>query len=126
MRWAPIVVTSAVSLLTPGGAFALVLAPPGQSGVSQYVEVIPTSSGNAGSPGGVTGSANVKAGSKALAHLGQGRTGDTRLASLGKDGQAAAAVAAATAPSPVRRANGHHGTSGSLKGAGVDSSQGAS
>lgn len=107
-RWAPIVGTFFVSLAASTQATAAtILAPPGHAGANQYVEVIPTSSGNAAPPGSVTGSGSATAGPSALAHLGQGRAADARLAKLGNDGKAAAALAASTAPSGAgRTANG--------------------
>ena len=112
MRWASIVVGCTVSLALPGEALALVLAPPGHAGANQYVEVIPTSAGNAAPPGSVSGSGSASAGPQALAHFGQGRAGDVKLTRLGKDGQAAAALAASTAPSPVRGAGYARGAAG--------------
>jgi hypothetical protein len=101
MRWAPLVIACTVSLLVPSGALARVIAPPGHSGPSQYVEVIPSSGGNTAPPGSVRGSGSANAGPKALSGFGQGRSTDARLAKLGTTGQAAAALAAATAPTPL-------------------------
>lgn len=102
MRWAPIAVVITGSLALSGEASARVLAPPGHAGANQYFEVIPTSAGNAAPPGSVRGSGNATAGSEALAPFGQGSKGDAKLAKLGKDGRAAAAIVAAMAPSAVR------------------------
>ncbi len=112
MRWmrrAPIFIACAVSLTLPGEALALSIVPPGKSGADQYFETIPTSSGNAAPPpgggsSGKGGATNPSRG-RALTQLGQGRTGTARLARLGKDGQAAAALAAATGPSPAPKAS---------------------
>jgi hypothetical protein len=101
MRWAPIITAFVATALVPGVAAGRVLAPPGHAGANQYVEVIPTSGGNAAPPGSVHGSGSPNAGPQALKALGSGPTGDTRLAKLGKDGQAAAALAASTAPAPA-------------------------
>lgn len=114
-RWASLVVGFAIWMIvstTAAVASPGVLAPPGHSGADQYFETIPTAAGNAAPPGSVpapttgsgsTGSRSVSGG-QPIARLGQGQTGLSRLASLGKAGQAAAALAAATAPSLVRRA----------------------
>ncbi|MGI8863628.1 MAG: hypothetical protein ACR2JH_04385 [Solirubrobacteraceae bacterium] len=100
MRRASILLFSVFLLGAPTQAFALRLTPPGKSGTDQYFETIPTSAGNAAPPqGGGTGSAGGgSGGAHALAQLGQGRAGATSLAHLGNDGQAAATLAAATAP----------------------------
>jgi hypothetical protein len=114
MRWmrrALVVIACAVSLALPGQAFALVLAPPGHAGANQYFETIPTSAGNAAPPGSVRGSGSGTATNQALSGLGQGSGTDAKLARLGKDGQAAAALAASTAPSAVSGATGAKGKS---------------
>jgi hypothetical protein len=115
-----------VLLAAPSGALgSVVLAPPGHDGANQYVEVIPTSSGNALPPGTVGGSGSATVGPSALSGLGQGRGTDAKLATLGKDGQAAAALAASTAPATVpdaRQGGGHGGGTG----VGGAQSQGAS
>jgi hypothetical protein len=119
MRWmrrAPMVVGFTVVLAIPTNALALVLAPPGHPGANQYVEVIPTSAGNAAPPGSVRGSGSATAGPQALANLGHGSSGDARLAKLGKEGQAAAALAASTAPTPARDGSGAAGGSASQGG----------
>jgi len=118
MRWALILLGLAVLLAVPADAVALVLAPPGHAGTNQYVEVIPTSAGNAAPPGSVSGSGTATAGPQALADLGRGASADAHLAKLGKDGQAAAALAASTAPAPVLRAGGRHGSDRSANPAG--------
>jgi hypothetical protein len=102
-RWASLAVALACCLFIPGEALGLVLSPPGHPGTNQYVEIVPTSNGNAAPPGSVNGSGSANPGSQTLSGLGQGRRGDTRLAALGRDGKAAAALAAATAPVPVPR-----------------------
>ena len=101
MRWAPFAAVCGSLLVMSSGAVARIIAPPGHSGTSQYVEVIPSSAGNAAPPGTVRGSGSASAGPQALANLGHGSSADARLAKLGKEGQAAAALAASTAPTPV-------------------------
>jgi hypothetical protein len=100
MRWGLIAISTTGLATVPTTASALVLAPPGHSGANQYVEVIPTSGGNAAPPGTVRGSGGNPS-PHALMPFGQGARGDARLAKLGKDGQAAAALAASTAPVPA-------------------------
>jgi hypothetical protein len=82
-------------LLYPSMGFAAVLVPPGKSGASQYYETIPTSQGGASPPGS---GPHTSSPSGALSKIGQGRAGSTGLSRLGKNGQAAAALAKATAP----------------------------
>jgi hypothetical protein len=48
------------------------LAPPGNSGVSQYLETVPTDSGQAPPKSGSPGGALPKSGQQALSHLGSG------------------------------------------------------
>jgi len=98
MRWALVAGLVTVGLTLSVDASARVLAPPGHAGTNQYVEVIPTSGGNAAPPGTVRGSGSSQAPAHALAPFGQGSKGDTSLAKLGPDGQAAAELAASTAP----------------------------
>jgi hypothetical protein len=116
MRAAIVVIVSAVALVIAGPASALVLAPPGKSGASQYVEVIPTSSGNAAPPGSVPGSGT----GGSISRLGAGTAGTRALARLGHDGQAAAALAKATAPVAAAGVVGAaaHGTTGGQGSAG--------
>lgn len=97
MRRALIAIVFAAVLAVPGQALALHLAPPGKAGADQYFETVPTSAGNAAPPSGGTTNGH------ALAQLGHGRVGAARLSHLGKTGQAAAALAAATAPTPASR-----------------------
>src|SRR5579862_2310353 len=104
MRWASIGAAVCGVMIAPLAASAKVLAPPGHPGVNQYVEVIPTSAGNALPPGSVSGSGSSNPGSGTLAGLGHGPSTDAKLAKLGTAGQAAAALAAATAPTPATRA----------------------
>lgn len=118
MRRALIAVVFAAVLAVPGQALALHLAPPGKAGADQYFETVPTSAGNAAPPSG--GATN----GHALAQLGHGRVGAARLSHLGKTGQAAAALAAATAPTPASRlaANGRGATG---RGANVSGANGS-
>jgi hypothetical protein len=99
MRGAFLLIVCCVFFAIPGEALAITLAPPGKAGADQYFETIPNPSGNAAPPGSVPGSGG--SGSAGLSHLGSGSTGAARLAKLGPDGQKAAAVAAATAPTPA-------------------------
>jgi hypothetical protein len=107
MRWmrrAGVTFVFAVLLAVPSVAGALTLAPPGKAGASQYFETIPTSSGNAAPPqGGGSGHA-------ASVAIGNGVAGSHALAKLGSDGQAAAALAVATAP-VVAASSGKQGAS---------------
>jgi hypothetical protein len=98
VRGATVSLFSVLLLALPGESLALKLTPPGKSGTDQYFETIPTSAGNAAPPTGKSGG-----GDTAVARLGQGRAGVTRLTHLGKDGQAAASLAAATAPSSTSK-----------------------
>ena len=85
-----------LSLTVPAQAFAIVLAPPGKAGADQYFETIPTSAGNAAPPAG--GTPGTPTPGTTLATTSNGRAGERGLTKLGHDGQAAAALAAATAP----------------------------
>jgi hypothetical protein len=118
MRWALIGMAVTVGFVLPVNASALVLAPPGHPGTNQYVEVIPTSAGDAAPPGTVRGSGNSDASGSALAPFGRGAKGDARLAKLGKDGQAAAALAASTAPTPAPGGTEPNGELGAAAGGG--------
>ena len=126
MRRIALLGSSLLLLAAPSSALgAVVLAPPGHDGANQYVEVIPTSAGNALPPGTVGGSGSATAGPSALSGLGQGRSTDAKLARLGKDGRAAAAVAASTAPSAVPNAHSGGGVTPET-GGGAASDQGGS
>lgn len=101
----------AILLATPAWAQARVhaIAPPGNSGVSQYLETVPTAGGNqptntvhpraggvgAGGSGG-PGSTGGNGGSGAVVHIAPST--QRALAEKGPDGVAAAALAQATAP----------------------------
>jgi hypothetical protein len=116
MRWmrrAVVTAGCALLLVLPCDALAVDLTPPGHAGAGEYVEVIPTAAGNAVPPSGSSRPPSAKSDERALAQLGNGSTGASRLASLGSQGQAAAALAASTAPSPV------HGESRPRAAAGV-------
>jgi hypothetical protein len=81
-----IALVCAGGLLTPAAAVAQgTIAPPGKSGADQYFETIPSARGNVAPPGGGAGAGSANA-------------GVSRLARLGKDGQAASAFASGTAP----------------------------
>lgn len=74
-----------------------VYAPPGKAGTSQYSEIVPAAGGNTQTP--AMGGGNPTAAQ--ISHVGQGRAGVRKLATLGKSGAAAAQFAQATAPSVV-------------------------
>jgi hypothetical protein len=95
MRWALVIAVSLAMLCVPGESLAISLAPPGKSGADQYFETIPSSGGNVAPP---AGGPSTPAGNHALSRLGHGRAGAAKLNRLGKQGQAAAAFAANTAP----------------------------
>lgn len=119
MRWirrASILVPAAFALVLPGPASAVSLAPPGKAGANQYFETVPTAAGDAAPPQGGNGFSGP--GSRGLSDLGHGRAGAAGLDRLGKSGHAAAALAAATAPSPV-----HLATEGKPNGRGASSGQ---
>jgi hypothetical protein len=111
MRWAPIVVGIYLLLALPGVASAAVLAPPGHAGANQYFETIPTSAGNAAPPGSVNGSGSANG--HTPSRLGRARAGSARLSHLGTQGKAAAALAAATAPTPAPGATSEQARNGS-------------
>jgi hypothetical protein len=112
-RWALNLLVIIALFYAPAAGSAAVLAPPGHSGSDQYFETIPTSAGNSAPPGSVKGSGTASATPQALSRLGQGRTGDSRLAKLGTAGQAAAMLAASTAPARVDRSAAHKDLAGS-------------
>jgi hypothetical protein len=115
VRRASLLLFSVFLLGAPSQAFALSLTPPGKSGTDQYFETIPTSAGNAAPPQGGAG------GGHALSQLGQGGAGVKGLGHLGNDGQAAASLAAATAPTIGA---GRGAASGSARGTGPAGSHG--
>jgi hypothetical protein len=92
------------------------VAPPGHAGSTQYFETVPTSCGSSAPPstGGSGGSIN---------HLGHGRAGVQRLSHLGSTGNAAASLAAATAP-PISSASGA-GSTGRSRSSGTSSGSGS-
>ncbi len=93
-------IAAALSLALPaaGAAKLRPYIPPGNSGANEYVESVPTAAGN-NSTGNVIESGG--AGPSPLAPSTQ-----SALASQGRDGRAAAALANATAPASLR--NRHH------------------
>jgi hypothetical protein len=91
------------------------IVPPGQSGSSQYVEVIPTTCGSATPPSVGKGSSGGRGGP--ISHLGQGAAGVRALSHMGAQGQAAAALAAATAPAGVAHSSKTGGRGSSATGA---------
>jgi hypothetical protein len=100
-----VAVVGAVLLLAPASAGARTekLAPPGNSAIGQYLEVVPTAGG-----GRPTGSVQSGGGSGALSPSTQ-RTFDRD----GAAGRAAAALAKATAPSAAKRGKSAAGAGGS-------------
>jgi hypothetical protein len=96
-----------VALGLPGAAGAhgyRTIAPPGDSAVSQYVEVVPTDAG--GSPAGF-GAPQTGALTPAVRRT---------LAGAGQPGQTLAAIVEATAPPPARRGTGKSGQTGASAG----------
>jgi hypothetical protein len=71
------------------------IVPPGRSGASQYVEVVPTACGGA-TPPSVGGKGSGSGGS--INRIGHGAAGVSRLSHMGAQGKAAAVLAAAGAP----------------------------
>jgi hypothetical protein len=88
---APIAV-AVLALAGPAPALAVSVAPPGNSGVDEYLETVPTAGGNAPSSGAPSGGHG---------HLPAAVT--KALAARGADGRATAALAAGTAPSGPAR-----------------------
>lgn len=81
-----------VALVFPSGAWArgrATVAPPGASGITQYLEVVPTAAGPTPPGGGGSGGARSAVLTDAQRH---------RLDGLGPDGRTLAAVVDATAP----------------------------
>lgn len=93
------------------------VVPPGASGTSQYVEVIPTTCGSATPPSsGAGGSAGSRPSGGSITGIGQGAAGVKRLSHMGAQGQAAARLAAATAPAAIAGSSGSpQGSTGSGK-----------
>lgn len=110
-------------LAVPAGARTCTknIAPPGHAGSAQYYETVPTSCGNA-SPPSAGGSGSGSGSGAGITHLGHGRAGLHALTHLGTNGQAAASLAAATAPpvsgSPGRGGGVNSRSSGSGSGSG--------
>ncbi len=98
------------------------VAPPGNSGVNQYVEHVPTACGDkptSGTQGGGVGGGAGGPGGPGGPGSGSGISGQTasQLAKLGAAGKAAAAFAQATAPSRGKGSGGQNGNHGSVSGA---------
>jgi hypothetical protein len=130
-----IAIALAVALAAPSLAQARVhkIAPPGNSGVGQYVETVPTADGgqptNTVHPGGVGGSGGRGGTGRGAGSTGGGVIGSSTqraLAKQGPTGDATAALAQATAPRAARPASASgHGratASGSPTSAGQGSS----
>ncbi len=98
LRRGLLVVGCAWGLVAPATALGVIILPPGK-GANQYGEVVPSSQGNT-LPPGASGSSGAPS---SLPSLGSGRIGAARLAQLGSQGRAAAALARATAPQPFPR-----------------------
>ena len=125
MRRALAVIFFAGLLAAPGQALGLTVAPPGHSGSDQYFETVPTSSGNAAPPAGPAG----KGADRSIDRLGHSRGALNKLSHMGTAGQAAASLAASTAPSLTGSArNGGTGSGSGTglapAGAGLDQPQG--
>jgi hypothetical protein len=111
--WLTLVVCCA-ALALPAGAAAITCAPPGVSGVSQYVETIPGSSCNHPSSG---------AGSGTGGHGGSLPAGTSKA--LAKQGGAGQAVAALVASSGTTGSTGPAGSTGSTAKSGSSKSSGS-
>ncbi len=102
---ATLALSSALALLLPAAAQARrVIAPPGTSGVDQYVEVVPSAEGNVPVNGGTGhGGALPKATRQ-------------QLEASGSEGRAAASFAQSTGATPATRHHGGGGRSAHSKG----------
>ena len=98
MRFRIVLLACAVALLlaSPAAAQSGQIAPPGNSGVDEYLETVPTPEGNRPSRGD-DGDGGGTARGPALS-----REARRRLEDSGPDGKRAAALAEATAPRPAR------------------------
>ena len=114
MRRALAVIFFAGLLAAPAPAFGLTVAPPGHSGTDQYFETVPTSSGNAAPPAGPAG----KDADRSIDRLGHSASALRKLSHMGTAGQAAASLAASTAPGPTGSVSNGNG-SGSGSGIGL-------
>lgn len=108
LRIATVAVFATIAFaLVPGSALAVKLVPPGNSAANQYTETLP-------GPGGGSPSSEVKSGAPPAKVLGAANA--ARLEALGPEGQAAARLAATTAPHAVGK-----GEPGGVKAAPVPS-----
>ena len=89
-------------LAAPAVAQDEVYAPPGNSGVEEYLEVVPGAGGDQPAGGGNGGSAAAPTPAAAL-----GADNAQKLEALGPDGEAAAAAAAAGSPTDRKTARQH-------------------
>lgn len=91
-----VVVAAVIGLALPSTALAQqTIAPPGKSGADQYFETLPSAKGNVAPPSGGAGAG------------GSGGASIRSLERLGRDGQAAGALAAATTPPGGSRGTGN-------------------
>lgn len=111
MRRIAIALALALAVPSLAQARAHKIAPPGNSGVGQYVETVPTADGgqptNTVHPGGVGGSAGRGGTGGGAGSTGGGAIANSTqraLAKQGAAGQATAALAEATAPRSTRPA----------------------
>ena len=90
-------------LAAPAIAQDEVFAPPGNSGVEEYLEVVPGAGGETPARGGKTGSGS---GSRSTVSQAQalGSTNAKKLDAMGADGKAAATAAAAGSPTDLKTA----------------------
>jgi hypothetical protein len=95
-------------MLLPARVGARQLAPPGNSGVNQYLEDVPAAGGNQPVPSVTAGS--VASGSHPAGGGGPVRRSLSRLAHLGNGGSRAAGVAAAGIPRAVKAPAGQPGS----------------
>ena len=92
-------VLAALVFAAPALAQDEVIAPPGNSGVEEYLEVVPGAGGDKPASGGKSGSASAPTPAEAL-----GADNAKALEAMGSDGKAAAAAAAAGSPTDRRTA----------------------
>jgi hypothetical protein len=115
----------ALALVLPGVAAAkprAVLAPPGDSAVSQYVEVVPTASGATPSQAPTAANGSATGGGQAGGVQSRALTPSqqARLDALGADGRTLAAVVDATSPPPAPDS-----AAAASRGAGAENASGA-
>jgi opacity protein-like surface antigen len=89
----------ALALAAPAAAQDKTVAPPGNSGVDEYLEVVPGAGGDTPASGGTSGTSQSQTPRSAL-----GAKTATELSRLGADGRKAAELAAAGAPTDRKTA----------------------